>query len=552
MNTDNKGLLRKTGVATRILILVAILVSIILKLWLVLSDVLPFNSDEAVVALMARHILEGERPIFFYGQAYMGSLDAWFIAVGFWIFGQQVWVIRFVQSILYIGILITTYILGEIALGSKRAGVIAVGFLAIPNVIVSLYTTVSLGGYGEGLLIGNLILILGLRISESLKQQNSVSIWSWIAWGFLSGFGLWVLGLTLIYSFPMVLFLLYRLAQSSRSERGWLSIIFWKRIGFISLGAIIGSIPWWIYAIRNGLSTLISELSGSAVSVEQSHWLIQIGQHISRFLLFGSTAAFGMRPSWEIRWLGLPLLPVVLAFWVGVLYFIIRRFSPGKVNRFGAGTLVGVMLVLAAGYIFTPFGVDPSGRYFVPLVIPLSLFAGEMLLSLVDRYGRWVYGFIAIIIVYNLWGTIQSAERFPPGITTQFNPITQVDQNKIGELMSFLEDNGETRGYTNYWVSYPLAFLSKETLIFVPRLPYHRNMDYTSRDDRYEPYDLAVESSNQAAFITTNHPTLNNYLREHFENKGLTWKEHQIGDYFIFFDLSELITPEEIGLGFET
>ncbi len=51
---------------------------------------------------MARHILGGERPIFFYGQAYMGSLDAWLVAAGFWFFGQQVWVIRFVQILLYL------------------------------------------------------------------------------------------------------------------------------------------------------------------------------------------------------------------------------------------------------------------------------------------------------------------------------------------------------------------------------------------------------------------------------------------------------------------
>ena len=48
-----------------------------LKTGLVMANVIPFNADEAVVALMARHILQGERPVFFYGQAYLGSLDAW-------------------------------------------------------------------------------------------------------------------------------------------------------------------------------------------------------------------------------------------------------------------------------------------------------------------------------------------------------------------------------------------------------------------------------------------------------------------------------------------
>ena len=77
------------------------IVSASLKLGLQFADVIPFNSDEAIVALMARHILQGELPVFFYGQVYMGSLDAFMVAGGFALFGQHVWVIRLVQTILF-------------------------------------------------------------------------------------------------------------------------------------------------------------------------------------------------------------------------------------------------------------------------------------------------------------------------------------------------------------------------------------------------------------------------------------------------------------------
>ncbi len=59
----------------------AALLAIGLKAALLAADVFPFNADESVVALMARHILQGARPAFFYGQAYMGSLDAVLVAV---------------------------------------------------------------------------------------------------------------------------------------------------------------------------------------------------------------------------------------------------------------------------------------------------------------------------------------------------------------------------------------------------------------------------------------------------------------------------------------
>ena len=137
-----------------------------MKIWLVAGGWIFFNSDEAVVALMARHILNGARPTFFYGQAYMGSLDAFLVALAFKIFGQQVWVIRVVQAALYLGVLATTTWLGKKIFGDWRVGVLGALLLAIPAVNVSLYTTASLGGYGEALLLGNLILMCALQIGD--------------------------------------------------------------------------------------------------------------------------------------------------------------------------------------------------------------------------------------------------------------------------------------------------------------------------------------------------------------------------------------------------
>ncbi len=52
--------------------------------------------------------MEGERPVFFYGQVYMGSLDAYLVAVGFAVFGVHVWVIRMIQVILSSLVVLTT------------------------------------------------------------------------------------------------------------------------------------------------------------------------------------------------------------------------------------------------------------------------------------------------------------------------------------------------------------------------------------------------------------------------------------------------------------
>ena len=119
----------------------------------------------------------------------------------------------------------------------------------------------------------------------------------------------------------------------------------------------------------------------------------------------------------------------------------------------------------------------------------------------------------------------------------------------MDNLIAFLKTEQEMRGYTNYWVSYPLAFQSQEELIFIPRLPYHPDFRYTERDDRYEPYEQLVNEADHVAYITTRNPALEDYLREKFLEMGLSWKERKIGEYLVFHQLSRSVRPDSIGLG---
>ena len=200
----------KSVIPLRLWLVGALLVALILKAGLLWRDTVPFNADEAVVAIMARHILAGERPLFFYGQAYLGSLDAWLVALGFALFRQQVWVIRLVQTLLYLATILTTAVLGKQVFKSAQVGVVAAWLLAIPTVNVTLYTTASLGGYGEALLIGNLVLVATLRIANKMDTGAKSIWWEWFTWGLLAGLGWWVFGLTLVYSLPAGIYLVWR------------------------------------------------------------------------------------------------------------------------------------------------------------------------------------------------------------------------------------------------------------------------------------------------------------------------------------------------------
>jgi 4-amino-4-deoxy-L-arabinose transferase-like glycosyltransferase len=515
------------------------ILSALLKIILLALDVIPFNSDEAIVALMARHTLAGDWPTFFYGQAYMGSLDTTLVAAGFLLVGQKVVVIRIVQIILYSLTVVTTAQLGRMIFGSERIGLLAALFLVIPTVNTTLYTTISLGGYGEALLIGNLLMI------AALKSRIEISIRWVLAWGFLSGLGLWAFGITMVFILPSAILLAYGIINKTFSRRSWAAVV-------AALGAgIIGAAPILIYAIENGTGTLMSEFLGSAISgASATNIFLSIYDHLINLFLFGTTATFGLRPPWEIRWLGVPLIPLAMGFWLIVIGLTIRNMRNRDNASEGRWLLGGVAVTLMTAFILTPFGADPSGRYFLPLLVPMAIFAGEVVGRFAERgvSNEWAYLLVASILLFNLWGTIQSATRNPPGLTTQFDSVTRIDHSYDRELIQFLEQNGETRGYTNYWVSYPVAFLSEERIIFVPKLPYHEDFRYTARDNRYEPYNIDVSGSDQAAYITTNHPDLDERLIANFVSMGITWEEVLIGDYHVFYNLSAKVTPENLAI----
>ena len=269
----------------------AISVAAALKLLILAVEAVPFNADEAIVALMARHILQGERPFFFYGQAYMGSLDAFLVALAFKLTGVSVWGIRLVQILLYTLTLLTTAWLGKAISGRWQVGVIATWLLGIPTVSMTLYTTVSMGGYGEMLLIGNLILLLTIDISRNnARPVPRKQLLEWFALGFLGGFGLWVFGLTLVYSLPAILFLAFRKARQGTH--------YWV---LLSAGIGFGALPWLVYAGQKGLAVVLRELGGGAIAgVESLGFWAQLLQHSLNFSLFGTTAVLGLRPSWGL------------------------------------------------------------------------------------------------------------------------------------------------------------------------------------------------------------------------------------------------------------
>src|SRR5207248_5606405 len=71
-----------------------LLAALLIRVWLVYHTHGVIDGDEALVGIQAEHILRGEHPFYFYGQAYMGSLEAYLMVILFVIAGPSVWTLR--------------------------------------------------------------------------------------------------------------------------------------------------------------------------------------------------------------------------------------------------------------------------------------------------------------------------------------------------------------------------------------------------------------------------------------------------------------------------
>lgn len=510
---------------------------VVWKLLFLRQGAFPLNADEAVVGLMARHILAGERPLFFYGQAYMGSLDAALVALVFNLTAPRVEGIRIVQILFYVA---TSLALSGLVwkLTRSRLSVLAAGLLlAFPTVNTTLYTTVSLGGYGEALLIG------AVQYHLALDYAQRGGRWRFWTASFLTGFGLWVFGLSLVFSVPSLAAIL--LAYGRRE--GWRK--WWQGLAPAAAAGLLGALPWLIAVARDGLSLLVQELLGGAIADASGPSFLQaLSSRLVNVALFGPTVILGIRPPWSVEALAPLWIPWLLLFWFLAALQLIRNRSVKRM-QLGPALLAATALLTLAGLLLTPFGNDPSGRYFLPflsgsvVVAAFVLGKGEP-----GRRRKLMWALFALTLGAHAAGTMQAACNEALGITTQFDAVTWIDHRFDDDLIDFLEGEGLTTGYTNYWVAYPLAFQSDETLRYVPRLPYHQDFRYAARDDRYSPYHEVLASTDRFAYITTNHPELDLLLERRFHQFGVDYDFIEIGDYSIYYNLAPPLRPEELDL----
>jgi hypothetical protein len=140
--------------------------ALLLRSWFFLAyDEAYFDSDQAIVGLMAKHITEGRAwPLFFYGQEYMLAVEAWVMAPLFLVFGPTVFALHLTMALLNAaaGGLLLGLLVRDAALSPPRALIATLPFWMAP-VVLSAHLIEAQGGNPEPFLWVSLLWLVRRR-----------------------------------------------------------------------------------------------------------------------------------------------------------------------------------------------------------------------------------------------------------------------------------------------------------------------------------------------------------------------------------------------------
>ncbi len=181
---------------------ICLLFALLIRVWLLVHTRGVIAGDEAMVGLQAEFILRGQHPVYYYGQPYMGSLEAYFAALLFAIAGISVWTLRAVSILLSVFLVFLTWRLaGAVAdttslpaYAKRRFMVIAALVAALPPVYDAVIEMRMMGGYIEAFVIIAWLLLSGFRLTQRWAAGASLRELAlrWAGIGFLIGLGMWV------------------------------------------------------------------------------------------------------------------------------------------------------------------------------------------------------------------------------------------------------------------------------------------------------------------------------------------------------------------------
>jgi hypothetical protein len=494
------------------------------------------------MAVMARHILwNGEHPLLYYGQDYMGTIEAYLGAFFYAILGASVFSFRLGIIVLYIGFLVSLYFL-LCRLYTRNFALFMVALFSVGSTAMLSRQLAGIGGYMESDFLAALAFALALRLAltpaDVSRRERLVRHLCFFLWSVASGIGIWSYTAILPWvacSGLLLLLFCWREILFKGTIFSWLAGLLvggmplivcnvLAQPGHDTISALLsnmGHAPFtWsvlLQQIKNTLGTTIPTMTGSPVCHRNEYSFIffygferdwgrscmAIGYSWSTgFLLLGLiSAAMGlffllrMLHSWR-RDHTLPkeqqqilvrscahllLLVGVTGFIVAFAHSAAALNAPGTSARYLIGTWVGLPALvwpLWKGAVYVPASMT---RLWRGVTLGRSAFCLSVLLCLL------------LMSVYGGYAALSQIPMARAAVSAEMQDIQT------------LQDHGITHIYADYWFCYRAAFYSNEHLTCSSiAYNYSGSGVLNIYQNRYAPYTNIVMHDLYASYVVSN------------------------------------------------
>ncbi|MBO4207107.1 hypothetical protein [Micromonospora echinofusca] len=424
----------------------------------------PHNSDEATMGLAALHIGQGrELPVYFYGQHYMGTVEAYLAAPLVAAFGPSVYALRAPTVLLYAAFLALMFVLVR-RLFSPGLAVLTVGLLALGSDRVVKNQLIAGGGYPEtGPMVAGLLLLTYLLLVRPVRPW-----YAFTGWGLLLGLVAWNHWLPAPFLLGALIVLCTARILTARTASAALG------------GFLVGVLPLLVDNIRAGAAdnSVAVFLSLNGAGTDAALWDRIVGGAWLGLPLGMGLCAPSRCAGWSLWWGPVVVVLLVVAT-VQSIRSIRRRAgtaaAPGAARHRLRLVLAGAGLLSLLSYVRSPAAADTpveSARYLS--ILALSLPAALWPLWRVARTraanvpvdapaGRRPFraAVPAMLPIVALAATMLAATVSVVGRVPEYSAL----RDRQEHLLAALDDAGLTYVHGDYWTCNWITYLSGERTV---------------------------------------------------------------------------------------
>ncbi len=404
------------------------------------------DSDEAVPALMGKHIAEGRQPpLYFYGAFFQGSLPQHYMAAFFKLFGYSIFLAKFSAYLAFVLFLGAQFLLLKKAFSFEFACVAGLFYVLPWRELIRASLDIG-SGFPIVFLFGALIFYLTASIVFEDRRERLAGL------GFLLGLAFWTHQISVIFGLAVAPFLIYKFKARLKN--------------YLELGAyfLIGTFPLLLNEFARGFPIVRVFFLGQSGSVDTG----KFGRARRLLLALISSGPAGA---------SLVYLFVMAAGFLTVVLLMVRRKIPQS------------SLIYAAYFIsfFVIYLLSHSSRsdivrylYVLYIVLPVFLTAPVLWLKSKVRFPA-AAAFLALVFA----ASQAAASR-------DYYKEIRADDETFSQAVAAMTETGERYWIGDFWTSYLLTSLSGEKFIVA---------SFDVR--RYYPYELRYwsEGRNNWAFF---------------------------------------------------